>query len=233
MRASCNDRTPEFVGKLCNHTTYVYSSQLEINCVREAEEALNQKQTPISLSFDYAATLLSCARLFFPVHLFQCGSIAAHHSLTTMTLFGLSRWVAFLSVALLSFPWRARTDSPSPLSIDDFAKMFESIPGTGNGSCLRVWKPSPYPQPRTGLSITLQALADAKDMSTTTSNRLLDYMGYQTDRSQDKALRLLLFLFFGITFNDRFYPSSMDESSERYTYVWCASYQYPLLICAC
>lgn len=147
-----------------------------------------------------------------------------------MTFFGLSRWMTFLLVALSPYPQRAWTDSPIPLSIDDFGKMFDSIPGTGNGSCLRDWKPSPYPQQKTGLSISLQALADAKNMSSAVSNRMTGYLGYYNDRSQDKTLRLLLFLFFGITFNDRFYPSSADGSSKRYTDVWSALCQCCLLI---
>ena len=141
-----------------------------------------------------------------------------------MSLAGLSRWIAFFLVALLPFPWPAWTDSPNPLSVDEFAKMFNSIPGTGNGSCLRTWKPSPYPTQKTGLSISLQALADAKDMSLTAHTRMIDYTTQHTDSSQDKAFRLLLFLFFGITFREDFYPNYPD--SVRYLYVLSVSHEF-------
>lgn len=144
-----------------------------------------------------------------------------------MSLAGLSRWIAFLLVALSPFPWRVWTDSPSPLSVDDFAKMFNSIPGTGNGSCLRTWMPSPYPTQKTGLSISLQALADAKDMSLTAYTLMLDYATQHTDSSEDKAFRLLLFIFFGITFRADFYPNYPD--SVRYQYVLSASYKFYFL----
>lgn len=142
-----------------------------------------------------------------------------------MALVGFSRCIFFLLVALLPFPRRAWTDSPSPLSVDDFANMFDSIPGTGNGSCLRVWKPSPYPQPKTGLSISLQALADAKDMSNTTAKRLSGYRAWSNNenRWQDKTLRLLLFLLFGITFDANFNPNLADQSAKRYSDVLSAS----------
>ena len=146
-----------------------------------------------------------------------------HHSSATMTLAGLSRWMAFLLLFLLPLPCPVWTDSPSPLSVDDFAKMFNSIPGTGNGSCLRTWKPSPYPTQKTGLSISLQALADAKDMSLTAHTRMNDYASQHTDSQQDKTFRLLLFIFFGITFREDFFPKYPD--SVRYLYVMSALYR--------
>ena len=152
---------------------------------------------------------------------------AAPHSVATMPLAGLSRWTNLVLLVLLHFPLRVWTDGPSPLSVNDFAKMFDIAPGTGNGSCLRTWKPSPYPTQRTGFSISLQALADAKDMSTVARDRMSDYITQHTDSQQDKNFRLLLFLFFGITFNEDFSPKY--PSSVRYIYVLSALYQYHFL----
>ena len=152
---------------------------------------------------------------------------AAHHSVATMPLAGLSRWTNLVLLVLLHFPLRVWTDGPSPLSVNDFAKMFDIAPGTANGSCLRTWKPSPYPTQRSGLSISLQALADAKDMSTVARDRMSNYLTQHTDSQQDKNFRLLLFLFFGITFNEDFSPQY--PNSVRYAYVMSASYQYHFL----